>query len=221
MTRFKICGLRDARNAVAAAEAGADFLGFVFVPGVRRQLSSDQARDIIQEFRKVGPSHQPRLVGLFADQPLDDVNAAVRQCGLDVIQLCGDEPPDYWDSVDGSVIRQIKVQQHGPRKQDVDRVIRCVDEVVSRGHMALLDTYEVGARGGTGRSFDWTIAAEVAKRHDFLLAGGLRPENVGEAIVTARPWGVDVSSGVETEGVKDSAKIVAFAEQVRRAGAAS
>ena len=218
MTRFKICGLREVGHAVTAARAGADFLGFVFVPSVRRQLSREEARDIINTYRGEVGQGGPRLVGLFADQPVAEVNAAVRECGLDAVQLCGDEPPAYWEQVEGRVIKQIKVRDDGDRERAVSRVLRLCGQVVSRGHIAMLDAFERGALGGTGRSFDWSVAAAVAGRYDFMLAGGLTSENVGQAIATAHPWGVDVSSGVETGGVKDAAKIVAFAEQVRLAG---
>ena len=109
------------------------------------------------------------------------------------------------------------MRDDGPRDEAISEVLRCVDEVVSNGHMAMLDKHEAGSLGGTGRTFDWTIASEVAARYDFLLAGGLTPANVAQSIAVVRPWGVDVSSGVETEGVKDTDKIVAFAEEVRRA----
>ena len=108
-----------------------------------------------------------------------------------------------------------------PSAGTIERVMRLCGEVVSRGYVAMLDTYKTGALGGTGRSFDWSIGAEVARCHDFMLAGGLTPGNVREAMAKARPWGVDVSSGVETEGVKDLEKIAAFAQQVRGAGQGS
>ena len=217
MTVFKICGLRDVSHAVAAADAGAYLLGFVFVPGVRRQLSEEQAREIIQGYHRMGASGEPALVGLFANQPLGDVNRIIRLCGLDMAQLCGDEPPEYWDEVEAKVIRQIRVRDDLPRREVIDDVRRRLDQVVSRKHIALLDKHEAGHLGGTGKSFDWGIAREVAGDYEFLLAGGLTPENVRQAIATVGPWGVDVSSGVETNGAKDLNKIAAFAEEVRRA----
>ncbi len=217
MTRFKICGLRSLDHALVAADAGADFLGFVFVHGVRRQLSEEHAAAIIAEFRRLRGHDGPWLVGLFANQPLEEVNRIASRCGLDYAQLCGDEPPEYWARVEARVIKQVKVRDDAPREQAVQRVLEQVALVVSHGALPLLDRYEAGALGGTGRSFDWSIAGEVAARHDFLLAGGLSPDNVGQAIAAVGPWGVDVSSGVETDGVKDSRKILAFAEAVRRA----
>ena len=217
MTRLKICGLRDADNALAAAEAGADYLGFNFVPGARRQLTAEQARSIILDYRRRRPQNGPRLVGLFADQPMDDVIRTVDYCSLDMAQLCGDEPPEYWRGLSVPVIKQIRVRDQGPQVKAVAETLRRVEEIVAAGYLAMLDKYEEGSLGGTGRSFDWSIAAQIGGFQDFLLAGGLTGENVGRAIATVAPWGVDVSSGVETDGVKDAKKIAAFAEEVARA----
>ena len=233
MTKLKICGLRDAQNAVVAADAGADFLGFNFVPGVRRQLSMARAKVVIQEYRRLrnipdedigrrgDDSYGPLLVGLFASQTIDEVNRITEGCGLDVAQLCGDESPEYWGQVNARVIRQVRVRDEGPRSQAVDDALRRVEEIAARGHIPLLDKHEAGSLGGTGLTFDWSIAAEIALRFDVLLAGGLTPENVGHGISVVSPWGVDVSSGVETNGEKDPGKIVAFAEGTRRAGNSS
>ena len=218
-TKLKIDGLRDASHALVAAEAGADFLGFVFVPGVRRQLAVGQARSIIEVYRQSRPAEPPRILGLFANQPLDEVNGIVRRCGLDMVQLCGDEPPEYWDRVEVPVIKQVKVRDDMSTERAVAETLDRVQEVIRRGHTAVLDKYHANAPGGTGRTFDWAIAREVSKECDFFLAGGLSPENVGEAISTVGPWGVDVSSGVETNGVKDRSKIVAFAKAVRKSDA--
>lgn len=217
MTRLKICGLRDVDSAHAAAEAGADFLGFNFVPGVRRQLPVERARDIIIDYRRRRGENDPQLVGLFADQPLDEVNRTVEYCGLDLVQLCGDEPPEYWQGLSVELIKQIRVRERDSLRETISETLRRVGEVVSHGHLAMLDKHEAGSLGGTGRTFDWTIAARVAGRHELLLAGGLTPDNVGCAVETVAPWGVDVSSGVETGGVKDAAKIAAFARALRKA----
>ncbi len=217
MTKLKICGLKELDHALVAANAGADFLGFAFVPGVRRQLDVDKAREVIQRFRKLRDAAYPKLVGLFADQSADEVNRILRYCGLDMAQLCGVEPPEYWAEIEKPILKQLKVKDSGPRKEVVEQVTSQVEQVVSRGHICMLDKHEEGAKGGTGRTFDWEIAAEVAKRFSFMLAGGLTPENVASAIRTVHPWGVDVSSGVETDGVKDVNKIAAFARGVHTA----
>ena len=212
MTRLKICGLRDPDNALVAVEWGADFLGLNFMPGVRRQITPERAREIVERVRAYSKGDAPRLVGLFADQPLDEVNDIVRRCGLDMAQLCGDEPPDYWARVEADVIKQIKV-----RDDSLDDTLSTVERVVQAGHVAMLDKYEKGALGGTGRAFDWGIAQKVAERFSVVLAGGLTPDNVARAIVEVGPWGVDVSSGVETDGDKDPVKIRRFASEVKRA----
>ena len=218
MTEFKICGLRTLPDALAAADAGAALLGFVFVEGVRRRIGVEQARDIIAEVRRARGNDCPRIVGLFANQPLGEVNGVARACGLDAAQLCGDEPPEYWDGVDAGVIRQVKVDDALPRATAVADALREVELVAARGHMTLLDKRVRGALGGTGHTFDWGIAAEIARRHPIFLAGGLDAGNVARAIAAVAPRGVDVSSGVETGGVKDAGKIAAFGAAVRGAG---
>ena len=216
MTRLKICGLRDADNALVAANAGADFLGFVFVEGVRRQLSVDEAVRIIAEYRDSHGPGGPKLVSLFADQSANFINETTRRCGVDLVQLCGNESPAFWDAIEADIIRQVKVREDPGDESTVDNVRRKVEEAVSAGHMVTLDKYHPDSLGGTGLSFDWTIAEEVSREFDLLLAGGLTPENVAIGIQTVHPWGVDVSSGVETDGAKDPLKIVAFADAVRK-----
>jgi len=211
VTMLKICGLRDPDNALVAMASGADFLGLNFVPGVRRQITPERGREIVDRVRASTEGDGPRLVGLFADQPIDEVNDIVRRCGLDMAQLCGDEPPDYWARVEADVIKQIKV-----RDDSLDDTLSGVERVVQAGHMAMQDKYEKGALGGTGSSFDWRIAREVAEQFDVVLAGGLTPDNVAGAIAEVGPWGVDVSSGVETDGDKDPVKIRRFASEVAR-----
>ena len=217
MTKFKICGLRDADNALAAANAGADFLGLNFVPRVRRRITLEQAKCIVDHLRTRLGERVPTLVGLFANQPVDEVNHIAEQCGLELAQLCGDEPREYWDEVVVPIIRQIKVRDDIPTDDAVERAARQIEEVIGSGYTPMLDKYEQGALGGTGRTFDWRIAGELASRYDLILAGGLTPDNVARAVADVGPWGVDVSSGVETDGVKDAAKIRRFAQEVRRA----
>jgi phosphoribosylanthranilate isomerase len=216
MTRFKICGLRDVYHSVIAADAGADFLGFNFVEGVRRQLQLDEAEKLIIDYRSREKDGEPALVGLFANQTTEFINSAIRSCGLDYVQLCGDETLDLWSTLDAPVIRQVKVMESLPRAEAVKDALRKVEMAVSRGHMAVLDKHESGSFGGTGKSFDWTIAWEIARQYPVFLAGGLHPENVASAMQSVSPWGVDVSSGVETDGVKDADKIKAFARAVRQ-----
>ena len=217
MTRFKICGVRDVDSALAAAEAGADFLGFNFVHGVRRQLTFEQGRSIISRVAGELGDDRPGLVGLFADQHIEEVKEIVETCGLEYAQLCGSEKPEYWDQVRANIIKQVRVKPLASEQETVDATLARVKDVVSRGNIALLDSYKKGALGGTGHTFDWSIAAQVAQEYDVVLAGGLAPDNVVTAIRQVNPWMVDVSTGVETDGVKDPTRIRAFAEAVRSA----
>ncbi len=217
MTRFKICGLRDVENALVATESGADYLGLNFVHGVRRQLTLGQGQSITRAVIGELGDDRPKLVGLFANQDIDEVNEIIEQCGLDCAQLCGDEEPEYWDGVQADVIKQIKVKPLDSDEETFATTQMRVREVTSRGHRALLDSYRKGALGGTGHTFDWSIAERVAQNFEIILAGGLTPDNVAQAFRQVHPWMVDVSSGVETDGVKDPAKIRAFAEAVKAA----
>ena len=225
MTLVKICGLRETSHALVAAEAGADLLGLNFVPRVRRRLDVEDARAIIEEFRGASVSQDgevgtdsPRIVGLFANQPLGEVNRIIARCGLDLAQLCGDEDAGYWRQVEARVIRQVRIDDTAPHDVAVTDGLRRVEEAAAAGCIPLLDKQEAGQLGGTGRTFDWSIAREIAAHFDVLLAGGLSPGNVEQAIAAAAPWGVDVSSGVETAGVKDPAKIVEFVRAARDVG---
>ena len=225
MRVVKICGTREVAHARVAAEAGADLLGFAFVPGVRRRLEVEDARAIIEEFRKdtvstvaAADATTPRIVGLFANQPLHEVNRIIARCGLDLAQLCGDEDADYWRQVDAGVVRQVRIDDTAPHVEAVTDGLRRVEAAASAGCIPLLDKQEAGQLGGTGRTFDWSIASEIAARFDVLLAGGLSPGNVEQAIAAVSPWGVDVSSGVETGGVKDPEKIAEFVRAARGAG---
>lgn len=214
MTRFKICGIRDAGTALTAADAGADLLGFVFVHGVRRQLTPKQGRSIINRVKGELGADRPGMVGLFADQDIDEVNEIVDVCGLEYAQLCGSERPDYWDRVQADVIKQIRVKPLASKQETMKAILAQVGRVVSRGGRVQLDSYKRGAFGGTGHTFDWSIAARVSREHDVVLAGGLTPDNVAQAIRRVGPWMVDVSTGVETDGVKDPSKIHDFAKAV-------
>jgi phosphoribosylanthranilate isomerase len=217
MTRFKICGLRDVDSALVAADAGAALLGLNFVHGVRRRIGLDKGHSIASRVVDEWGENSPGLVGLFADQDIGEVNEIIDACGLGYAQLCGSETPDYWDLVRARVINQVKVKPLSSQQETVDATLAQIKHVVSCGNIPLLDTYKKGHLGGTGQAFDWSIAAQVAPEYDVVLAGGLSPDNVATAIRQVDPWMVDVSSGVETDGVKDHAKIRAFAEAVRSA----
>ena len=224
---IKICGLRELPHMLAAADAGADLLGMVFVPTVRRYIAPEVARQMVQAFREAYPSPAsapgPVLVGLFADQPVEEVNRVAASVGVDRVQLCGSEGPEYWAQVRRPLLQLLHVPDapEGDSVQRAETVAALGERISALGQaagLALLDRRSERQPGGLGQTFDWSLARALADRgHRFLLAGGLSPENVLEAIATARPYGVDVSSGVETDEVKDVAKIRAFVQAARRA----
>ena len=211
----KICGVRRLEDALVVAKAGADYVGMVFVPGRRRRVDPADARTITDGLRAYG-ADRPATVGLFGDQPLEEVLETADVAGLEYAQLCGDEPLGYCRQVNDHA-RVIKVL-HVPGDCD-DATLRHLDRQIAAysdvGCTVTLDSQVAGLHGGTGQSFDWRVASTLAEHRDFLLAGGLTPENVADAVVSVRPWGVDVSSGVETDGEKDPYKIVQFVTNAR------
>ena len=213
--KIKICGVQQLSDALMAAEAGADFLGMVFVPHRRRRLDGDSGRGIVAGLKAQKPLSM-LTVGLFADQPLSEVNHLVRHCGLDLVQLCGQEPLEYCGQIEVPVIKVVHVPGSLSPGNAVPALAARMAEINRQGHMITLDRQVEGLQGGTGQVFSWDVAEKLSREgFNFLLAGGLTPENVGVAVRTADPWGVDVSSGVETSGVKDVKKIRAFIEAVR------
>ena len=217
MTLVKICGVSDVKHARAAAAMGADFVGMVFAPS-SRQVTLGQAKRISEGLGKgqsprIGKpdtalivaaldARRPLLVGVFADQDADTINAISEDVGLDLIQLSGSEPWEVCEQINRPIFKCMKVRQGETAEQ--------VMVHVHEGAVVLLDPYVEGIYGGTGRTLDWSMAAEIAQQMPTILAGGLTPKNVGDAVQTVHPWAVDVSSGVETEGVKDTDKIRAF-----------
>ena len=216
-TTVKICGVRSLDDALVAAQAGADYVGMVFVPGRRRRIEPEAARIITSGLRD-SDFEGPKSVGLFGDQPLDEVLDTIATAGLDYVQLCGEESLDYCRAVleRAGVIKALHVANDDSHDAIAD-VANRIDAFAAVGCIVTLDSQVVGLHGGTGQSFDWSIAAQLAADgRRFLLAGGLTPDNVSEAVAVVLPWGVDVSSGVETDGVKDHAKIRQFVSNARR-----
>ena len=220
MTHVKICGFQRVENALVAARAGADAIGLVFVPSARRRLPIEQAEALVTQFRDQWVRRTPRWVGLFADQPAEEVNAIVELLGLDAVQLCGSEGMAYCKQMTVPIYKVIAVDPALPQSVVLPKLMVLLQRHTMAGHHPVLDTQVAGAYGGTGQSFDWQLASDLSQAFKLSLAGGLNPENVAEAIRVARPWGVDTSSGVETEGQKDPARLRAFVEAVKKADAA-
>ncbi len=192
--KVKICGITDAAIALAAVEAGADALGFVFAAS-RRRVSPEAARDICKRL----PQGVAR-VGVFVNTPPAEVAAVAAYCGLTAVQLSGDEPPGYRLPSPLPVIRAIRVG-NGRGVPDLSRY---------KVDAFLFDTYREGSYGGTGRVFDWQILRNIYCPKPLILAGGLCAANVVEAVRAVKPYAVDVSGGVETGGRKDVHKIKQF-----------
>jgi len=202
--KVKICGITSYEDAAAAVELGADALGFNFYPASPRYVEPAIARAII---RRLPPL--VTTVGLFVNETPEEVCRAARAAGVGVLQLHGDETPDYCGRLSGwPLIKAVRVGAALDAAGLEDYEVQAF----------LLDARDGALYGGTGKVWDWSLAAALSVRVPVILAGGLRPDNVAEAIRTARPYGVDVSSGVESSpGRKDRALVRAFIEEVRNA----
>ena len=206
--RVKIGGITNLADARAAIAAGADALGFVFVPGTPRYISPDLAGEIVREL----PPFIAR-VGLFVDAETRTVAEALVRSGMDTLQFHGEETPDFVRQFR----RAVKVMK-AFRVRGEETLLR-LPAYADAADAILLDAYVAGAHGGTGAQFDWELAIQArALGRPLVLAGGLTPANVAEAVRTVRPYGVDVSSGVESApGQKDPAKLEEFVRAARSA----
>jgi phosphoribosylanthranilate isomerase len=212
VTNIKICGLSEAEHALVAARAGADLLGMIFAP-YRRQVSPEKASVLVKAVHSL--RHPPELVGVFVNAPAAEVNRIAESFHLDRVQLSGNETWRYCKQIERPIVKAVHVS---PRTR-VDKILSRIDigARLKPDLICLLDSKGEDAPGGTGKTFDWELAREVAARFPVIVAGGLTPENVSQAIREAQPWGIDVSSGVETNGQKDPDKIKAFVAAVRKA----
>jgi len=203
--KIKICGITNREDAATAVAAGADALGFVFYRKSPRYVEPAVAKQIIAT---LPPMVTP--VGLFVNEELKVARDLMDSCGIALAQLHGDETAAYCLELARPVLKAIRVRDRGS--------FLALAEYQGRAGVRgfILDTYAEEAYGGTGRVMDWTLAAEAARAAVILLAGGLTPDNVGEAVRTVRPYGVDVSSGVESApGKKDPQKVRAFVQAAR------
>ena len=189
----KICGITRVEDALAATELGADAIGFIFWPGSPRFVDPYRARRIAAALPRL-----VRTVGVFVDQPADYIAGVANLVRLFAVQLHGDETPHAVAAVGRPAIKSIKASTS------------CLEQWPSNVTL-LLDAHDPVKKGGTGTPVDWNAAAAIAARRPMLLAGGLTPDNIADAIARVRPFGVDVSSGVETSpGVKNHARMQAL-----------
>lgn len=204
MTRVKICGITTPEDALTAVDAGADALGFVFYKESPRHIFPEEAARIITLLPPF-----VEAVGLFVNETPEVINQVARTCRLGLVQLHGDEPPADCNRIEARTMKAFRIHS-----------MTCLDPIADyRLCGCLLDAYSPAAYGGTGTSFNWEIAREAVQRgHRIVLAGGLTPDNVADAIRYVQPWAVDVSSGVElSPGHKDPAKVRAFIRNAKEA----
>jgi phosphoribosylanthranilate isomerase len=218
VTRVKICGITEIIHALAAVEAGANLIGLVFAPS-KRLVDVEQAKEIVTSVKghkELNKRVEQEIitVGVFVNTPAAEVNRVAEYCSLDRVQLSGDEPWDYLRAIERPIIKAVRVRRH-QRSEDVLAELVPGEQLQGADLIYLLDCHIAGSYGGSGQAFDWKVAQDAAERFPVIIAGGLCAENVGEAIRIAGPWGVDVSSGVESEGTKDISKIKAFIAAVR------
>jgi phosphoribosylanthranilate isomerase len=203
MTIIKICGIKTLPDALAAINAGADFLGFNFYPKSARFIEKDACAQITFVLKREHP--HIKLVGVFVNSPVDEIKNILDACSLDLAQLHGDETPEMLNQLAPRAFKAFRGMPENVGDYTRNEVPAC-----------LIDAAVKGAYGGTGITADWSAAAELAERYPLLLAGGLNPDNVAEAVRQVNPWGVDVASGVEASlGTKDASRMKAFVQAVR------
>ncbi len=210
--KVKICGLTNIDDARAASEAGTDYLGLVFAPS-RRQIHSATAKKIAESIHQM--QVRPSIVGVFVNLPVKEVNLIADFCHLDIIQLSGDESWDYCREIKRPLIKALHISPAMQGKDVLQEIEKGYRLIPAEKLTYLLDTQVKDAYGGTGKTFDWRLAKEIAARFPVIIAGGLNLDNVSQMVKEVSPWGVDVSSGVETRGKKDAQKIVDFIQIVR------
>lgn len=201
MTKIKICGIKNVTDALAAMDAGADLIGFNFYPKSPRYIDVGICRDIMSVMRRYG---HVTYVGVFVNASIEETRATIETCGLSLAQLHGDETSEMLRALDGKAFKAFRGVP-----ADICGFAR------SESPALLVDAAVKGVYGGSGAIADWNGAAQLAKKYPLLLAGGLTPENVAEAVGRVKPWGVDVASGVESApGEKDASKIKAFVKAI-------
>ena len=214
MAKIKICGLTNEADAIAAARAGADFLGLVFAPS-KRQLSPERALQIVKAVHEL--KQRLLIVGVFVNLLAGEINRIAGYCRLDMVQLSGDESWSYCLDIERPLIKVIHMEASQTASQVLSEIEEGYKVGLKQRPIYLLDTKTGDTYGGSGEIFNWKVAGEISGRYPVIIAGGLSPQNVGNLMKQVNPWGVDVSSGVESNGIKAIQKIDDFIKAVRQA----
>ena len=208
---IKICGLTQLEESITTAELGADMLGFNFYSKSLRFISPAKCAKITKSLRS--KFSKLLLVGVFVNAEVAEIRSILEECDLDLAQLSGDEPPAVLLALGGQAFKALRPENSVSLNQSLG-----IFPLRRSSPLFLIDSYRKDDFGGTGQRADWSMASQVASRYPIMLAGGLTPENVANAIRQVHPWGVDVASGVEkSPAVKDLGKIEAFIQNVRTA----
>lgn len=219
--KVKICGLTNLADARAAYAAGADLLGFIFYPKSPRYVAPEIVREIVQHIRADVHVHgsSVQLVGVFVNATAAEIESVLAQADLDLAQLHGDEPPQMVDALHGIAYKALRPATNQAAQAQAALYARQTEIGTSVGGPCwMLDAYDPGEYGGTGKKADWTVASSLANVYPgLLLAGGLTAENVAQAIEIVQPWGVDVASGVESApGQKDHERVRQFVQAAKQ-----
>jgi phosphoribosylanthranilate isomerase len=210
---IKICGLRATDHALAAAAAGADLIGFMFAPS-RRQVTLAEAAVIIERVRQ-NFGRNVLMVGVFVEPTFDELRTAIQIASIEMIQIHGSVDPQIAELVSVPIYTGVAPKPGAGTRETIEKVRQ--NRTMFASPWTMLDAYDPVQHGGTGKRADWNLASEIALEEPLMLAGGLNPGNVGEAIQTVRPLVVDVSSGVEIDGGKDIDLIRQFITVARSA----
>ncbi len=206
-TRIKVCGMTDMAEANGLVAAGVDALGFIFVEASPRNINPEKARKLVAALPPFVDA-----VGVFVDQDLEVVNEIAEYCGLTMVQLHGAESPQYCEAVDVRVVKTFSIRSDA----EVCETNPYFDPYLEVVSGILLDTFHEKLAGGSGQTFDWELTKKCHPTVPLILAGGLNPENIADAIRQVRPFAVDVNSGVETSpGVKDIGAVERLVESMR------
>jgi phosphoribosylanthranilate isomerase len=213
--KIKLCGTTRLEDARLAADAGVDMLGFIFYTPSPRNITPDDAANMIAELRAERGSEVPLMVGVFVDEPVEMVREVRERVSLDAVQLHGSEPPVELRLLNPFAFKAIRPQTRGDAEGAIATYARALPDNPDVPDF-LMDAFHPWIMGGTGKVADLAVATVIARRFRLMLAGGLTVDNVGEAVRAVNPWGVDVVSGVELEkGIKDPEKVRRFVETVR------